>query len=305
MVGDDDNELHWLYFAGQHGVLVNQNDGFYQHRKSYGMETKLFVAAKYLNHKERFGGLRPVLTKVAAKCHVGRDFVAKIERELIKNDRVLAPEEIYGAWGNPIGPGSMIMSGEDFYVLYLLYRQQPTRLLKSYVYWLFCCRGMIVLESTILRWFSNAFPIWGRLCVPNLVPYDKFRPRNIEKAWEYLDHIARISPERLKYGDEKSLKGKAIFNKLAQQDVLTGLVLPTTTDPNLRNSYSIIGICGICTRSTAVRYPITNATMDTNLFSLEIESAIANQYLCAGNVLVLDNASNHTGKGNSVLKEWL
>jgi hypothetical protein len=51
--------------------------------------------------------------------------------------------------------------------------------------------------------------------MPNLVPYDKFWPRNMEKAWEYLDHIARISPERLKYGDEKSLKGKAIFNKIS------------------------------------------------------------------------------------------
>ena len=59
--------------------------------------------------------------------------------------------------------------------------------------------------------------------MPNLVPYDKFRPGNMEKAWEYLNHIARISPERLKYGDEKSLKGKSIFNKLARRDVLMGL----------------------------------------------------------------------------------
>jgi hypothetical protein len=73
--------------------------------------------------------------------------------------------------------------------------------------------------------------------MPNLVPYDKFRPRNMEKAWEYLDHIARISPERLKYGDEKSLKGKAIFNKLARRDVLTRLVPPTMTDPDIRNTY--------------------------------------------------------------------
>ncbi len=43
------------------------------------MEKWLFVAAKYLNRKERLGGLRPVLTKVAAECHVGRDFMAKIE----------------------------------------------------------------------------------------------------------------------------------------------------------------------------------------------------------------------------------
>ena len=66
-----------------------------------------------------------------------------------------------------------------------------------------------------------------------LDPYDKFRPGNIEKTWEYLEHISKISPERLKYGDEKSLKGKEIFNKLARRDVLTGLVPQTKTDPDL------------------------------------------------------------------------
>ncbi len=197
---------------------------------------KLFVAAKYLNHKERFGGLRPVLTKVAAECQVGRDFVAKIECELMENERVLAPEEIYMARAHPIGPGSRSMSGEDFYVLYILYRQQPTRSLRSYVYWLFCCMGMIVLESTMSRGFHFAFPIQGRLWVPNLVPYNKFWPSNMEKAWEYCNHIARISPEWLKCRDKKSLKGKSIFNKLARKDVLTGLVPATTMDLDLSNT---------------------------------------------------------------------
>jgi hypothetical protein len=141
--------------------------------------------------------------------------------------------------------------------------------------------------------------------VPNFVPYDKFWPGNMEKAWEYLNHIARISPERLKYGDKKSLKGKSIFNKLARRDVLMGLVPVTTTDPDLCNTYSIIGICRVCMRSTPVRYQITDATVDANLFSLEIESAIANQFLWVGDVLILNNAANHTGKGNSVLKEML
>jgi hypothetical protein len=68
-----------------------------------------------------------------------------------------------------------------------------------------------MLSSTVWQWFNHAFPVRGQLCVPNLVPYDKFRSCNMEKAWEYLDHISKISLERLKYGNEKSLKGKAIF----------------------------------------------------------------------------------------------
>jgi hypothetical protein len=125
------NELHQLYFATRHSIMVNNNGGYYQCGKSYGLEVKLFVAAKYLDHKERLGGLRPVVTKVAAECHVGWDFVVKIERELMENEHILAPEEIYLACNNPIGPGSRIMSNEDFFLLYNLYRQQPTRSLKS------------------------------------------------------------------------------------------------------------------------------------------------------------------------------
>ncbi len=269
------------------------------------MDTKLFIATRYLEHNARLGGSRPVLMEVAAECRVGRDFVAKIECELMENDHVLAPEEIFMDRDHPIGPGSNSMSGEDFYLLYILYRQEPTRLLKSYVYCLFYYTRAIVAERTVSRWFDNAFPIRGRLRVPNLVPYDKFWPRNVEKAWEYLDHIARISPERLKYGNEKLLKGKAIFNKKARRDVLTGLVPHTMTDLDLRNRYSIIGICGISKWSSPVRYRITDATVDADLFSLEIELAIASRYLQAGDVLVLDNAANHTGKGNTVLEDWL
>jgi hypothetical protein len=51
MAGEHNDKLNQLYFAGRHGVLVNSNDGFYQRGKSYGMDTKLFVASKYLDHK--------------------------------------------------------------------------------------------------------------------------------------------------------------------------------------------------------------------------------------------------------------
>ncbi len=54
-----------------------------------------------------------------------------------------------------------------------------------------------------------------------------------------------------------------------------------------------------------MRYRIMDATVDANLFSMEIEFAISHRYLRAGDVLILDNAAIHTGKDNSVIKEWL
>jgi hypothetical protein len=103
--------------------------------------------------------------------------------------------------------------------------------------------------------------------------------------------------------NEKSLKGKDISNKLSGHDPLTGIVPPTMTDPDLRNTYSIIGICGILRRSTPLRYRITDSTVDAELFALELEDAIALRFLRADDVLVMDNAANHTGKENTVLED--
>jgi hypothetical protein len=88
--------------------------------------------------------------------------------------------------------------------------------------------------------------------VPNLISYDKFCPRNIEEAVEYIRALARIDPSRLKYANKKSLKGKDICNKLARRDPFTGIVPPMMADPDLRNMYSIFGICGILRQSTPV-----------------------------------------------------
>ncbi len=43
MARDDINEVHWLYFADKHAVLVNSNGGFYQQGKSCGMEMYLVL----------------------------------------------------------------------------------------------------------------------------------------------------------------------------------------------------------------------------------------------------------------------
>jgi transposase len=52
-------------------------------------------------------------------------------------------------------------------------------------------------------------------------------------------------------------------------------------------------------------YPITESTVDAELFALEVEDAIASRFLRPGDVLVMDNAANHTGKENTVLEDWL
>ena len=307
MSESDGDELDQLSFAQRHGASLNEWGGYYRRGKQYGMEKKLAIAETYLNYEQLDGG-RPSISKIASEHKVSRDFVRKIESELYMNDRcVVSPEEITldMVSRRRMGPGSIVLDQSDCFALYCLYRRKPTRSLRSYVNELYRIRGTIVSESVVSRWFNHAFEFRGGLCVPNLVPYDKFRPHNVEKAVEYIKALARINPSRLKYADEKSLKGKDICNKLARRDPLTGIVPPTMTDPDLRNTYSIIGICGISRRSTPVRYRITESTVDAEIFALEIEDAIASRFLRAGDVLVMDNAANHTGKENTVLEDWL
>ena len=58
-------------------------------------------------------------------------------------------------------------------------------------------------------------------------------------------------------------------------------------------------------KCSSVHYQFTGSTVDTNLFSSEIEEAIALRWLRPGEVLVLDNTAIHKGKGNTVFEEWL
>ncbi len=139
-----------------------------------------------------------------------------------------------------LGPGSIVLDQADCFALYCLFLRKPARFLSSYVHKLYHHRGMIVSKSGVSKFFKHAFEICGRLCMPNLVPYNSFRPSNIKKAIEYIKALARIDPSWLKYADKKSLKEKEICNKLAWPDPLTGIVPPTMTDPDQWNTYSII-----------------------------------------------------------------
>ena len=300
------NPLHGLYLS-EYEVLENQNGGYYRCGKAHSLERKLEVGATFLDHMDRARGRRPKISHVAKECKVSRSFVRKIEQELMVAGKVVPPEDIYRERSSKTssGPGSRSLSDVDQFVLYRLYKKNPTRSLRSYVNWLFYHTGTIVSKSTVSRFFTKGFEVAGRLCKPNMVPYDKFRPENIANGQEFVKLIARIDKRRLKYGDEKSLKGKSLTNKKARRDVCTGLVPPTFTDPDWRNTYSIIGIVGIDKRVTPMKYRITDATVDAELFALEIEDALRTGFLRSGDVLVLDNAAIHSGKENSSLEDWL
>ena len=54
-----------------------------------------------------------------------------------------------------------------------------------------------------------------------------------------------------------------------------------------------------------MKYRITESTVDAELFAMEMEDAVASGFLWPSDILVMDNAANHTGKENMVLEDWL
>ena len=127
--------------------------------------------------------------------------------------------------------------------------------------------GTIVSQSTISRFFNYAFDVRGNFLKPYLIPLDKFRLENIVNAKEFLRFIIKRDMRRAKFGDEQHLRGSELYCKETRWNVVTSEVAPVLTNSDFRNTYTIIGFCGIDTRAKAVFNFINNGTNDAQSFS--------------------------------------
>ena len=300
----DDSSLSTL--AASHGASVNRFGRVYTRGQAFGYPRKIEIAAAYLAAKEEGGGLlQPNLSDLERNLGVSRTVIRKVADELLLHGRVLSPAEIRANGNIPRGPGSKALDETDRFVVFFLYLEDSTRPLSSYFDWLCALTVTVVGKSTISRFFLEAFPHRGGLCKPNLVPYDKFRPRNMEKAIDYVNFISGIDPHRIKFGDEKHLKGADVFNRKSRRNPVSGEVPVTIVSPDFTNRYTLIGFCSIDPRTPPVWCSIHENTNDADRFAIELEYCIQSGFILAGDVLVLDNAAIHTGGENSILEDYL
>ena len=292
-------------FAAQHGLSTNLHGRVYQNGRGLTREEKVWIGAQYINASDAIGGARPNITHLAQQCGVARSTILGIEEELLTHQCVLDPNYIRANGNIPSGPGSKSMTDVDMFIILALYYEEPSRSLPSYVLNLYNTTGTLVHESTISRFFTEGFMIKGSLCKANHVPLDKFRPENLERAIEYLVAISLHDRTQIKFGDEKHLKGAELFCRRTRRNVFTGVVPPILTSSDFRNTYSIVGFCGIDTQMSAVRYGITEGCNNADNFAMQVQLAIQSGFLVPGNVLVLDRASVHTGGQNTILEDWL
>ena len=139
----------------------------------------------------------------------------------------------------------------------------------------------------------------------NKVPIDKYKPENVAYYREFLQTVEELDPRRIKFCDEKLLKGNEIFNKRGRRDPETGEVPEMTVDSDFRNTYSIVGFSGIDKKSPPVSFVIHEEKNDATSFFEKVAEAIAEGFLRAGDVLVMDNAAIHLQGENDGLDDWL
>lgn len=263
-----------------HRLLTNKNGGQYVRGTSYDLATKLPVADA-IQIAENNSNL--VVHCVAQSCGVSDKFVNKVKGELDEHGRrvLTAKERKRYLKENRIdsgetGVGSRSLDSFDAFVLYSLYKQEPSRRsLRSYKEWLFYFTGVDVSRSTISRYLRNAYPHKAGLVKPNMVPYDKFRLDNIEKAYDYINTILTLDPERIVFADEKLLKGQELFNRLVRKDPMTGETPCINPDPDFRNTHSITGFCTVAIDKSPVVFRIHEGNNNAEQFALDVEDAIA------------------------------
>jgi hypothetical protein len=75
-----------------------------------------------------------------------------------------------------------------------------------------------------------------------------------------------LDPRRLKFGDEKSLKGAELFNRKVRRDPITGVTPPVIADSDFRNSYCIMGFCGVDLMNAPFQFTIGEDNHDAESF---------------------------------------
>ena len=289
-------------------VKVNNKGGFYIHGKTLGVQSDIEAFATYMKIMREKG--KCSIRDLAKAIKRSRKYSGRIINQLKKNNGVLncvLEENQNESRKKPkqrTTYGSKTFDDIDVQVLFELRREQPNRTLRSYRQNLIERTGTEASESLISKFFLHNFEHSGKLVKSSHVPIDKFKPDNILRALEYKEIIQKMDPRRLKFGDEKHLKGKEIFNRKNRRDPVTGMVENTIVTSDFRNTYTIIGFCGI-NGNMPFFFDLHKSTNNAATFRDAIDKALAAQFLRPRDILVLDNASIHLYKESKNLDDYL
>jgi len=284
------------------GYSVNVHGGNFRNGIARPLEDKIRVAQAYADMMGRDSTTS--VNAVAKEAKVSRAFVSKVIGE-VHSGLLIDPRTAVKQHPARRGAGAKTISDEDGLILLAMRAENNRRTLANYSLGLYNATGNYVSKSVICKWFLSQHVFKGGLRVLDKVPIDKYSPDNCLRLMEYLDLIVQINPMRLKFCDEKHLKGQEQFSNKGWMDPLTGTVEPIYVPSDFCNAYTIIGVCGVAPETIPFDFVLHEGMNDAEMFSNVILCMVADGTLVSGDVLVMDNAAIHHYKESADLEDIL
>jgi prolyl-tRNA synthetase len=102
------------------GLLwLNQNGGYFQPGRMYGLPRKFAVGQKYLQLWQLKFPARPTAQELARESNVGWEYAAKVILEIDDRHEIIDPAEIRLGKNIERGVGNKLTPEEDFFLLSL------------------------------------------------------------------------------------------------------------------------------------------------------------------------------------------
>ena len=198
--------------------LENKHGNIYLNGGKYPIELKVRVAHAYMKASNNLSRLANI-THLATKMGVSRGYIQSVTDELMVHGYIT--ERTHPSKGTLGCPGRTKLTALDYWFLIYLYREEPSRTLRSYANELESFSGVIVSRQTIYNVLTKAFNYKDKLRTANLIPLDKFRENNILRANEFIGTIRKIPLHRIKTFDEKLLKNSEGLARRVRRDPIT------------------------------------------------------------------------------------
>jgi hypothetical protein len=187
------------------GYTINADGGGFRNSVARPLEDKVKVAEAYAWLLE--ADPRISTRAVARAGKVSQTFAMKVIAE-INAGYLVDPKQKVRQQHVQRGAGAKTISDEDGEILLAMRSKNNQLTLRSYSIGLYNATGKYVLRSVICKWFLTKHAVKGALRVLDQVLIDKYSPDNCLCLMEYVNIITQIDPMRLKFCDEKHLKGR-------------------------------------------------------------------------------------------------
>jgi hypothetical protein len=288
---------------------TNLNGGIYHPGRRYELPKKMEVGVAFLELVEEKNGEHRVTVKdVAERAKVSWHYANAVMKEYKETDYLADPFQVHDETIKARATTTLHLNVEEEIYMLALRAEDPKQPNIDYIKELYESYGRMVSSSFITRWFQNRFEFRGDFKKPNLVPLDKWRPTNIKSYLEYRMKVDELPHHHMFcFLDEKHLANKDAIATKGQEDPLTGRLdctIPVSGD--FRETYSLMAVISANPdKKKHVEYHIDTLNGDSIVFYCFISYLISSGWFLHNEILIMENATIHTGGAADVVNDLL